>query len=873
MSQINRVEIQFVESGTGRVVSGLRGISEGARRAGRDVEYLRRALQALGGAFAVKQIFDEVDAYTNLQNRLRIVTRDQEELVTVQQRLFEVSQRTRTDIELNANLFSRLATSTVEAKLSYQELLDITETLNKAIQIGGATTQEASAGLIQLSQGLASGALRADELRAVIEQLPGVADLIAKQLGVSRAALRTLGAEGKITTAVMITAFQKARQEVGDKFTKILVSPRAALTLLTNSFTNFFGKIAGAIGVTDGFASAIQSVSGFIDLLADGLSGLILILQQDEVLVAALGTAFRLLAVVLTVLITIAVIEFFYGIAAGMIAAVAASTPLLIALGSLLVLLTAVVGFKVGEWLYENTQGVRDFGDALAAAVQQAANWFAWLGKTIYAYMKNAFVEITNLMYSIFVEPILDALIAIAAGFEKLTGVDVGASGLKGFKAKINRFLTPVDLEGELKKIDEEYEAWAQEIGATFNAAQEESVKDFANGAAKDWRTLLGEFFGDFNKEFDALLGAGGGSIEEMLKRWADEADKLGLRVKANNDVMSKTPNVVGTAADAMDEYTKAQKKAIESIEEFTADLRFEIEMIGKSSIERQTATNLKKLDELMTKALVDAGLDYVEVLGLELEAMAAIEDLRAKQKRQEELDKQRELDESMKETTDDLRLQIKALQDFSRSADSARSILEFTATANERFGEGTAEAKDAIAEFTALLDQTEQLETYRDLVEEISSNIAQSFEDVIFGAKSVEDAIEDMVKNVAQMVFNQLVTQQIAGFFTSIIGAGFVGGFGGGRGFAMGGVIDRPTFLGMADGMPAYGGESGPEAVVPLPDGRQIPVMLRGGDGGGGQQNITNINMTVKTPDADSFRRSIRQISDDLQLQLRRRR
>ena len=129
-------------------------------------------------------------------------------------------------------------------------------------------------------------------------------------------------------------------------------------------------------------------------------------------------------------------------------------------------------------------------------------------------------------------------------------------------------------------------------------------------------------------------------------------------------------------------------------------------------------------------------------------------------------------------------------------------------------------------------------------------------------------------MKNIARAVFNQLVTQQIAGFFTGFLGSAMGPAFGmqGIKGFAMGGVIDRPTFLGLADGMPAIGGESGPEAVVPLPDGRQIPVQLRGDRGGRGG-SVTNVNMTIQTPDAESFRRSQRQITDQLNMQMRRRR
>src|SRR5690606_2602352 len=98
------------------------------------------------------------------------VTTGTENLTTVTSRLFDVANRTRSSFEGTANLYARVALATKELGIGQQELLTFTERVNQAIILSGASAQEAQAGLIQLSQGLASGALRGDELRSVLEQ-------------------------------------------------------------------------------------------------------------------------------------------------------------------------------------------------------------------------------------------------------------------------------------------------------------------------------------------------------------------------------------------------------------------------------------------------------------------------------------------------------------------------------------------------------------------------------------------------------------------------------------------------------------------------------------------------------------------------------
>lgn len=190
-------------------------------------------------------------------------------------------------------------------------------------------------------------------------------------------------------------------------------------------------------------------------------------------------------------------------------------------------------------------------------------------------------------------------------------------------------------------------------------------------------------------------------------------------------------------------------------------------------------------------------------------------------------------------------------------------------------YGEGAAEAADKLLRFKDILEDLEQDNALQDLAADIGDAFGQAFEDVIFGAESVEDAIENLVKSTAQLIFNELVTQQIASFFTGLFGGAFGGGgfgFGAAQGavfrqgsvqaFADGGIVDTPTYFPMSGNRVGLMGEGmTPEAVVPLPNGRQIPVDLKGAGG----TNVT-VNMNVSgVRDAVGIERSAAHISRKL--------
>lgn len=262
-----RIDVIVTERGARTVRRNIEGIGQGATLAQGAVQLLRRTLVTLGAAFGVREVVRLVDSYTNLQNRLKTVTQGTAELGAVTQELFAVANRTRSSFENTVETFTRAALAVRELGIAQQQTINFTESLNQAILLSGATTQEANNALIQFSQGLASGALRGDELRSVLEQLPVVADVIAKEMGVARGELRELGRDGSITAGLILNAFKNAREELAERFAKTIPTIGQAFQVLRNQVVRLAGRFSEATGIAEGFARAIISISEEIETL------------------------------------------------------------------------------------------------------------------------------------------------------------------------------------------------------------------------------------------------------------------------------------------------------------------------------------------------------------------------------------------------------------------------------------------------------------------------------------------------------------------------------------------------------------------------------------------------------------------------------
>lgn len=301
---------RFVLMGKGADAAGrsIKGAGDAADRAAQQAVKASQGFGGIGAAVrdlaiaagalaAGKQVFDLAEGYASLSNRLRLVATDSNNLNGLLAETKRIAQETRSDWQSTAEGTVRMTMATKDLGLSQREVLDFMERLNKTIIVSGASSTEASGGIIQLSQGLAAGALRGDELRSVMENLPGVADVIAKSMGKTRGELRKMGAEGKITAEVMIEAFKKQSDEIDANFGKTVPTVTQMFQYLKNEAVDFFGKSGQGSGVMRALGGAIKWVADNLDVIGPALIGVVQVLggfyiiEKIIVWVKALGFA------------------------------------------------------------------------------------------------------------------------------------------------------------------------------------------------------------------------------------------------------------------------------------------------------------------------------------------------------------------------------------------------------------------------------------------------------------------------------------------------------------------------------------------------------------------------------------------------------
>lgn len=280
-------------------------ITTGLDKAKDKVLELNRAMRQVFGIFAIRaavtEIYSLIDGYTSLQNKLRVVAKDEENLQGLTNETYKIAQQTRSGWAATATIYGRVARSAKELGVSQKDLLAFTKSLNQAIVISGATTMEAQAGLIQLSQAMASGALRGDELRSVLENTPVVAQVIAKQLGVTIGQLRKYGTEGKISAKTVIEAFKNQADELDKTFGKTIPTMAQMWQMLENAAQKFFGEAAQNSGVLQTLGRGLQYVIehfntfGKILIAVGEIAGVYLAGQAISRLITALN-ALRLAA-------------------------------------------------------------------------------------------------------------------------------------------------------------------------------------------------------------------------------------------------------------------------------------------------------------------------------------------------------------------------------------------------------------------------------------------------------------------------------------------------------------------------------------------------------------------------------------------------
>lgn len=253
--------------------SELQGITNNGNKATSQTNALGTSMQALAGYMAgvvtVGAAINKIDAYTNLQNRLKLVTNSQQELNKAMNDTFRIAQNSYQTWDSVVQVYQRFSDNAKTLGINMEQTAKLTETVSKAVAVSGASTQAAEAALTQFGQALASGTLRGEELNSILEQTPALAKAIAQGMGITVGQLRSVAAEGKITGDVLVDALTKSADSVEQLFAKTDVTISQSIGLLSNELTRFIGEAGQSSGAANLLAGSIKLLSENLSLLAD----------------------------------------------------------------------------------------------------------------------------------------------------------------------------------------------------------------------------------------------------------------------------------------------------------------------------------------------------------------------------------------------------------------------------------------------------------------------------------------------------------------------------------------------------------------------------------------------------------------------------
>ena len=240
-----------------------------AKRVEQAQSQLTAANLAVGASIALsaRKIIELTDAYTGMQNMLRMVTDDQEDLNKTTEEMFRIANDTRASVESTTVLYSRMTRATEKLNISQEEMVGLTKTINQAFAISGASTQEMNGSIRQLSQAFASGALRGDEFNSIAEQAPIIMEAVSKATGKSAGELRELAAQGAITSEILLESLQRYQDKIENDFAKSQKTFGQQMTIARNAAIEFVSTNEDVVKAVEKAGEAVVFLSQNLDAL------------------------------------------------------------------------------------------------------------------------------------------------------------------------------------------------------------------------------------------------------------------------------------------------------------------------------------------------------------------------------------------------------------------------------------------------------------------------------------------------------------------------------------------------------------------------------------------------------------------------------
>lgn len=254
------------------------GFDQGINGAKFAVNALVGAMAALGMGLGVKELAEAADSYAMLSAKIQQSTKDSGNFEQAISGVHQIALQTNSTLDNTGALFTRLNTVAKDMGKSQQFALDMTSTVTKAIQLGGSSTQEAEAAVQQFIQAMQGGVLRGEEFNSIMEGGYGLAEALAKGLGVTTGELRKMAENGELSAERVLAALAKQKAGVDAQYAELPLTIGNALQKIATKWQILIGEMDQANG-------ASATVAQWLSVLADNL-------DIVEVLLDDIGSGF-----------------------------------------------------------------------------------------------------------------------------------------------------------------------------------------------------------------------------------------------------------------------------------------------------------------------------------------------------------------------------------------------------------------------------------------------------------------------------------------------------------------------------------------------------------------------------------------------------
>ena len=485
-------------------------------QAGKLLRTIKRIAAAAGVTTLVRSFLDFSDTQAQINARLNLMNDGFQTTNELSEMIYQSALRSKAAYSDTADAVGKMGLNAGNAFSSNRELIAFTEQVNKQFKIGGASAQEQSNAMVQLTQAMAAGVLRGQDLNSILAAAPGIARTIEESMGWASGSIKQYAEDGKVTAQVVKNALLDMADQTNQKFESIPMTLSDAMTQAQNIVQHEVKQMAQS------WNDFIQTDQGQ-EILGEAISLLSVMAQVGTDALAGIGSAALFAADNMDMILPILA-------AVGLGFLLVKAQAVQAALGS-----AAVAGIHMASWAAANWPIlllVALFAGALIAAqqfgigMQEVGGWIGQVFGMTYAVGYNVFATLWNVIASFaefFANVFNDPVAAIAHLFSN--ALDTILSMVETAAGAIDA-LTGSHLQGAVSGFRGKLSGWVDD---TFgeNAIQIKRMANLDIGAtAAEWGNY-GANLGSKLDNLDLDIGKLAGSFNDLDLSGGNNIDKV----------------------------------------------------------------------------------------------------------------------------------------------------------------------------------------------------------------------------------------------------------------------------------------------------------------------------------------------------------